>query len=257
LADCARDGRAAPAIACLFDRTLVGWHRDARPDVSYKLAHGFRGLFPRTDPRFEPRIARARDFGAERGIAELRALFERCTSTPVLIGPIHGDLKAANVRVRAADAIIIDFLQHGDGPLVFDAACLEASLLIDGFDDRRKLDRNSMSPQDLATLDSELHAWLASIETLYQDELLQQPFEHPHPKNRSCWFHGCVRQIRSYARQVQTAENQYAAALALAMLTKSIKDLPAKEPEASRRAIAYVLAERVLVNAFPEEDFSI
>ena len=259
LIECARAGRAAPAIACLFDRTLVGWHRSARKEreESCKLANGFRRIFPEMIGAFEPRLAQARALGAKKSLSELQALFECCTSTPVLVGPIHGDMHAANVRVRATDAILIDFLAHKRGPLVYDAAVLEASLLVEGFRDGREFDRASMSPERIAKMDSEIKEWLRSIETLYTDIPLQDALSHPNPKNASCWFHACVRQIRRYAREMQTGEHQYAAALALALLIKASKDLEAPEPEASRRAGAYVLGERVLVNTFgPKEAIS-
>jgi len=110
-----------------------------------------------------------------------------------------------------------------------------------------------MSPEEVETLDSEIREWVQSIETLYNDVPLVEPLKHPNPKNSSCWFHACVRQIRRYAQQMQSGENQFAAALALALLTKASKDLNAREPEDSRRAVAYVLAERVLVNTFRKD----
>lgn len=227
---CARDGRSASAIACLFDRTLRGWHRSTRLD-SRPLPEMLVHQFPREIPA--RRLARARELGGKevRDVGQLRVLFERCTSTPVLVGPIHGDLHAANVRVRATDAIVIDFYAHREAPLVYDAACLEASLLVEGFANDRIGD---------------IHAWLRSIEALYDHVSLNIAPAHANPKNVSSWFHSCVRQIRLYARQMEYSPHQYAAALGVALLAKAGKDPRASEPEASRRAAAYVLAERVL-----------
>lgn len=228
---CACQGRAATAIACLFDRTLLGWHRSPRK-VWSPLSAGLLQCFPsRINSN---RFARARVLGATRDLNALRAFFERCTSTPVLVGPIHGDLHAANVRVRATDAIVIDFFAHRDFPLLYDAACLEASLLVEGFADD---DRDS-------------EEWMLSLTPLYDKSLFDGTLAHPNPKERSCWFHACVRQIRRYARQWECGKHQYAAALAVALLRKAVKDKDAPEPEASRRAAAYVLAERVLWRAF-------
>lgn len=231
LRDCACEGRAAAAIACLFDRTLLGWHRSPNR-VQRSMAAGLAGFFPRKiDP---PRFALAEALGATRSLGQLRSLFDCCTSEPVLAGPVHGDLHAANVRVRATDAIVIDFFAHRDFPLVYDAASLEASLLVEGFaDDKRSIEE-----------------WQRSLASLYRASLFERTLLHPSPKDPSSWFHACIRQIRRYARQWECGENQYAGALAVALLIKATKDKQAAEPEASRRAVAYVFAEKLLVETF-------
>jgi hypothetical protein len=230
LCGCASEGRAATAIACLFDRTLLGWYRSATK-VSTPICTGLLQNFPRPRKISINRLARARALGATHDLDELRSLFLRCDSQPVLVGPIHGDLHAANVRVRATDAIVIDFCTHPNFPLVYDAACLEASLLVEGFADDKR----------------EIQEWLSSVSSLYDNPLLDGTLPYPNPKGRSCWFHVCVRQIRRYARQWECQEHQYASALAVALLRKAVKDKDAPEPESSRRAVAYVLAERVLL----------
>jgi hypothetical protein len=236
LRDCASQGRAATAIACLFDRTLLGWHRRWK-EVPVPLSRGLIQRFPRMRKISNARYARARALGATRDLDELRALFELCDSIPVLVGPIHGDLHAGNVRVRATDAIVIDFCAHLDFPLVYDAASLEASLLVEGFADDKR----------------EIQEWLTSVAPLYDHPVTGGRLPHPNPKDRSCWFHACVRQIRRYARQWECVGDQYAGALAVALLAKAVKDKSAPEPEASRRAAAYVLAERVLWTTFGEK----
>ncbi len=236
LCDCAPEGRSSPAIACLFDRTLLGWHRRAHP-VSTPISQGLLARFPRKINAI--RMTKARELGATLSIAALRALFERCTSTPVMVGPIHGDLHSGNVRVRATDAIVIDFVQHRDFPLVFDAACLEASLLVEGFASDRR------SPQE----------WLASLNPLYETSPLEgAAVNQANPKNRSFWFHSSVHQIRRYARQWECGPKQYAGALALALLIKAIKNPNALEPEAYRRAGAYLVAEKILVSSFGNQE---
>jgi hypothetical protein len=232
LRDCACTGRSATAIACLFDRTLAGWHRQAR-QVPQSLSAGLMGKFPFID-RASARMNRARELGAAQSLKTLKELFRRCTSQPVLVGPIHGDLHAANVRVRASDAIVIDFAAHRNLPLVFDAACLEASLLIEGFAGDHR----------------DAQEWLKSVQDIYSAPVLDAVRAHPNPKDRSFWFITSIHQIRRYARQWECGHDQYAAALALALLIKASKDLNAPEPEASRRAGAYVLAERVLSSTF-------
>jgi hypothetical protein len=139
------------------------------------------------------------------------------------------------VRVRATDAIVIDFFSHKKAaPVLCDAAALEASLLIEGFSgDRRQIEEIR-----------------ESIRSLYDGDPFDILAFRADPRNSSFWFHVCVQQIRRYARQWQCGPNQYAATLALAFLTKAKKDPQVEEPEASRRALAYVFAEQLLVNAF-------
>lgn len=227
---CAQAGRAAAAISCLFDRTLHGWHRIAQPAQRALLAE-----LPWPRRVNNERIARARELGATRTLDELHSLFAALDSQPVLYGPIHGDLHASNVRVRGADAIAIDFFAHGEGPLLRDAAALEASLLVDGLTNTaRKID---------------VRALLSSTLVLYEQPQLTDPLPACDPKDVVYWFHSCVRQIRLYARRMEYREHQYAAALAAALLMKAGKDSNAIEPEASVRALAYVLAESVLASA--------
>ena len=190
LADAARGGRAGPALACLFNRTLVGWHR-GRENVleSSQLARSFLRRFPRMKKKLEPGLARAHELGATKDLNELRCLFQRCVSLPVLVGPIHGDLHAKNVTFARLTQSSSISPRHDCGPLVYDAALLEASLLVDGFDEGRKEVREVMCPKQIDQLDSEIRNWLKSIKTLYDHVPLQESLIHPDPKNPSCWFH--------------------------------------------------------------------
>lgn len=237
LRDCARDGRAAYAIAGLFNRTLRGWHFNSKADESCSLADQLLEIFPNEIPTH--RLLRAKKLGALLEIEDLRKLFERCNLKPVRIGLIHGDLHAMNVLVRAADAIVIDFFKHDKKPLVYDAACLEAGLLIDSFtkDTKDKID------------EKDILAWLQSIEQLYDFSKYTAQM-YCHPKDSSYWFYTCVHQIRLYAIRMECHKGQYAAALALALLKKASKDLSFSDSMEYCRAGAYVLAERILVSTF-------
>lgn len=236
LRSCASDGRAALAIACLFNRTLHGWHsRFTEEPRSLVEIRDYRDkeYFPSAIP--EARLILANGLGAKKSLAELRTLFERCSELkPVFVAPIHGDLHGANVLVRGIDAIVIDFLSHYKGPLVYDAACLEAGLLVDGFADDER----------------DASEWLKSIMPLYDQSSLFGMPSYIHPKSPSAWFYACVRQIRLHARQMECVNGQYAAALAVILLKKSCKFKDFPERQASHRAAAYVIAERVLSRHF-------
>ena len=241
LNQCAFDGRSTAALAGLFDRTLIGWHRSGRRE-DRPFAGPLLRYFPRTINA--DRLSRAKQLGATLDLTALRTLFEKCQDAPVLVGRTHGDLHAANVRIRANDAVVIDFYAHRDNqPLILDAATLEASLLVDGF--------GAAPPTKGRIKKADLKAWFDSVHSLYKGEVLPidvSPKENP--KSKSFWFHSCVGQIRRQAREWAFTSNQYAAALALALLVKAKKDPNVPEPEATRRAAAYVFAERLLVTAF-------
>jgi hypothetical protein len=235
LRDCASDGRAVPAIANLFGRTLRSWQRLATPEdrsVPEYLGHLFPKEFP---PGREPLVRAA---GATKSIEELKALFMDRSSKPVLAGPVHGDLHATNVLVRSADSIVIDFEKvEFRWPLVFDAASLEGGLLVDGFvnDDRRVPDI------------------ILSVVQLYEDGVkLERQLSRDsrdvacHPKDASAWFYDCVHQIRLHARHMQRHPGQYATALALALIRKACNRHAFEGKKAELRAAAFFLAEKIL-----------
>jgi hypothetical protein len=111
-------------------------------------------------------------------------------------------------------------------------------LLVDGFEDE-----SLREGWDSKT-------WLDSVMSLYDATPLSMSPSHSNPKYEVSWFHECVRQIRLYAKPVELYPRQYAAALAVALLTKASKDERAHEPEHSRRAGAYVIAEKILTYTF-------
>lgn len=233
LNNCASQNRAISAIACLFNKTLHGWYHAAKPE-DIPLTKSLSFPFFRC-VKTDARINRAFQLGATKSPKELNDLFNQCsTELPVLVGPTHGDLHAKNIRVRETESILIDFCAYKTRPLVYDAAFLEASLLVDGFIN------GAVAPQLL----------IDSIKPLY----LNVHSEHHHrpkiPNDQTKWFYACVRQIRLHGKQMELTKKQYAAALSVALLLKASKDLDAIEPESSIRAVAYFLAETVLVSTF-------
>jgi hypothetical protein len=231
LTRCAVEGRATAAIACLFDRTLRGWHSAAT--LSPKPLHEWlSGAYPSMKTTFAPRLAISKQLGATKELIDLKSLFDSSDANKVKIGPIHGDLHAANVCIRANDAIVIDFCAHRSAPLVYDAASLEASLFVDGFRACEKVDVANLVEQLLP---------------LYECDPDCRIPAHPDLRDDYHWYRSAIRQIRIYGREMAVGDKQYAAALAVAFLVKATKDLGASEPENSLRAAAYVFAEHLLV----------
>lgn len=236
------DGRAAPAIACLFDRTLHGWHSYAIEESNQnRISNFLRNRLP--TKIFPSRIARAKEIHPNIDeYQSLKALFEtHCKNvSSMLIGQIHGDLHANNVRVRGSDAIAIDFFSHVDGPIILDVARLEASLLVDGF--THEYQRKPEAIQDIV-------GWLSSVGKLYDRACLHGAPAYIDPKDPIAWFHACVRKIRLYAWSTERERDKYALCLALALLEKSSKDGNALNPESTFRAAAYVFASRILTTS--------
>ena len=241
LRDCARDGRAGAAIGNLFSHTLRNWRDSAKEediDIRVHLAETIEKDVPKH------RNETIKKFGATKHVEELRDLILRNESKPTLVGILHNDLHATNVLVRANDAIIIDFEKLKEsGPLLYDVASLEGGLFVDGFigDQRGGLEL------------------LASIKSLYEPKAFDWKPSQFNISDRSAWFFECVRLVRMHAREMELANRQYARVLAAVLLKKSCnkedfdeldkKDKPAKGLTREQvRALAYVLAERILVS---------
>ena len=238
LRDCARDGRAVPVIANLFNSTLRAWHHGARREER-SLQELLSEELPLEIPTHRQKLVDR--YGAKRSPEELRRLFMLLDSRPVRVGVVHGDLHATNVLVRNQDAIVIDFEKvETRAPLLRDMASLEGGLFVDGFiGDRRTW-----------------QTLLKSVECLYVATAFEDTGSiHCPPSDGSAWFFDCVRQIRMQATQVEIPPRQYALALAVALMRKSCNKIDfsnkgAKARGLSResvRALAYLLAERILV----------
>jgi hypothetical protein len=229
LRNCVSSGRATAALGNLFGRTLRAWHSNARPD-DRPIAEGLRSFLPEAMP--QSRDALRRSMGSTSSLHDLKEVFlKKCSSKPFLMGTIHGDLNATNVLMRISDAIVIDFERLEENmPVVYDVASLEAALLVDcvGKDTRSTAE------------------WFNCIGPLYE---LGPKFDRPgdcHPRSESAWFFDCVRQIRLYGRLLERGPNQYAAALAVALVRKSCNDHKFDPRREQRRAAAFVMAERLI-----------
>lgn len=229
LKQCASGGRASHALGNLFNRTLRAWHNAATQDNARTVFECLAERYPAQIPEERGPLIRA--YGGRRSLQELRTTLEQLKSKPVLIGTIHGDLNASNILIRGGDAIIIDFEQLTEGmPLVYDAACVEAGLFVDGFVD------DARDPLEL----------LESVARLYESKRLFDWLKPCHPKDASSWFYECVRLIRLHAQQFEFDPHQYAAALAFAYIKKACNKHIFCDKRDELRALGYVLAERIL-----------
>jgi Ternary complex associated domain 9 len=230
LRDCASASRAVHAIGTLFNRTLAAWRHAARVD-DRSLPEALSG--PLLDEAAIPNFRKAtiRSLGATADLAYICQLLDQCRAKPILVGTIHGDLNATNILVRFSDAILIDFerLQEGQ-PLLYDAASVEAGLLVDGF------------AQDCRPISE----WLESLEPLYGSHEMFDWRVPCHPKDQSAWFFDCVREIRAHARQLELRKGQYATALALALVKKGCNPHAFHDRRDELRSAGYALGDRIL-----------
>lgn len=237
LCDCAKDGRAVPIIANLFNTTLRTW-RDNMTPIDTPLSEFLLARMPDDIP--DRRQEKIEDLGRTHTPKEISAIVSRLGSTPVFTGFVHGDLHALNVMVRGGDAIVIDFEKAEEGmPLLRDLASLESGLFVDGFIGDRRTSKEL----------------LRSLDCLYSREaLLGGRFDLCHPSDGSAWFVDCVRQIRIHAPQIERGYGQYALTLAAEYAKKACKDddFAGADPLVDRltgediRACAYILAQKIL-----------
>lgn len=230
LTACTREGRAVVTVPALFDRTLSGWHRGAAEEVR-TAAKNFDDR-PLDGDLSLKRQEEARALGASHSPDDLRQVVRRVGSAPWLVGWIHGDLHADNVRVRGNDAVLIDFPGVRRGALLRDPAALEVSLVVrsphDGHFDRV--------------------AWERVVRPLYDPAALAQPADacETSPTEEYLWLARCVRQVRRHAFGMERKQGQYALMLAHHLYRAATLDCDAGPDESFRRAMARVFVEKVL-----------
>jgi hypothetical protein len=115
----------------LFKETLGVLRQDqhtADPAVHHSVVEPLAGFckYSRIPP---PRVEGAKQFGGE--VHSPVSLWRKLLNLPArqwLRTSMHGDMDANNVRVRKADAIVIDFAHATNGPMCADLASLEVWL---------------------------------------------------------------------------------------------------------------------------------
>jgi len=228
-------GQAQVALNSLFDDALRAWRLQAycseHTVVDGPIAMGLKSEFDYRKVRPEY-VARAK---AEFDItSDPIALWEQLLSLRdqrYRTGPMHGDMHGNNVRVRAGDAIVIDFYSAKIGPIVADMANLETWV--------------SFSTPPDCTDERANTPWKDTVDRLYSPLGV---FEVPPPVadgSSLMWLWDFVRQLRSMACAARTCATEYESAVAVYMLRRAL--FPSANPcDQFRRTYAYVCAARLI-----------
>ena len=231
LLDIVKRGVAQSAIDSLFQDALRGW----RAQTHWSGGSGtverifdvdwFSGLKETKRERLNQYSRDARPLGFD---SEVSTIVEGLRSLPPIAhyrGLTHGDLHCGNVRVRAGEAILIDFHSVFKGALSSDPATLEVSLALE-------------VPGDET-------AWRAVMQELYCAGNLRTV---PKPRATNAAFHqlwDAVRQVRRYGLSEQISETEYSQAVAIQLLKKATYKRNSGEQE-SRRPLMIKLAAEIV-----------
>jgi hypothetical protein len=237
LLQCAISGRGAGVVSGLLDRTLAGWWRSAQ-----RLRVPFAVEIAKQLPNEieSARADEAKRVGAKHSLGDLRAHLRSFDEEYAWCGHLHGDLHAENVRIRGGDAVLIDFGKCTSGPVLYDPAALEASLLIGDVEAERR-----------AGHDVAVRSWERRARLLCEEIELGPATEGAPMGKRWDWLHAAVREIRLLAMSKQGAPDQYAIALGVALVRASARRVgdQRRPADSRRRAFAYVLGERLIMRA--------
>ena len=196
-------GHGGQALHSLFENAMRGWRLQGTSQagncVKEALSH-----FKWREPCPEV-VAHAKTLGSSRSTADIMALLETHCPANYFQAPMHGDLHARNVQVHGFDAILIDFLYTARGPMLWDHAQLDVSLMFD-------------PPNADFKWDS---AWDAVVAAAYKPEAMKHV---PTPKHRTeLGFHRLMaaRKVRHHALVEQASDYEYIALVALQLLKRS------------------------------------
>jgi len=227
LAELVRRGTAGLAVNSLFENALRGWRSQAylQPGaivVGPLLQDGaIRSWDERAQQQAESYAVEAKKQGALDTAAAIGALLDQLPNIRHRRGTIHGDLHGENVRVRASEAILIDFAAVEDfGALVMDPAALETSLVL-------KCTASASHPFDETD-------WIELVRALYSlENLVKLPdVRAPTAPMNELW--NVVRQIRRFGYSDQLTDLEYARAVAIQLLRHALRRRDDNEPRQRR-----------------------
>jgi hypothetical protein len=225
-------GRAEAAIRSLFTETLASW-RDpeaATRAESGSIAPSLGEVFNYLNVR-KSYLEAAAKLGFAREPQQVWEGFLNLPSRSWPRAPIHGDLHAENVRIRANDAILIDLAKATMGPPGADPACMEVWIAFE-------------IPPPCAQM--ERTVWLQTVQELFGCYQVMSP-PRPDPVVPNAWLRDAVIHTRRTAL-ASTPPVDYAITLALYLLRRASFSPAAVDTEcdAYRRTWAWILGCQLL-----------
>ncbi|MGH8293130.1 MAG: hypothetical protein ACRESA_06615, partial [Gammaproteobacteria bacterium] len=217
-------GYGAQILQSLFEDAMRGWRQQGKSIGGNCIEHAltkFKWREPHADV-----VALAKTFGASRSPEDLINLLKvRCPLT-YFEAPIHGDLHSRNVQVRGSDAILIDFLYTDRGPMLWDHAALDVSLMFDG-------------QKNVIKAGCE---WDSILMENYQPGAITRVPAPVHQTEPGYHRRMATRKVRHYALAEQVSDGEYTALVALQLLRHSGYYDP-KDGSPHEYARAYAFAE--------------
>lgn len=227
--DVARRGHASQAIFNLFSNTLGGWRGQGlrAPPVQGALWPVLvrAGIV-------DPKRVRAEYLeGAGVGVSQPDAIAARLggLQQAYRVGQIHGDLHAQNVRVKGADAILIDLASSQPGPLSADLAMLETWLAFEV----HPRDQSSGWRDDV---------WGVVIRKLYAADTFATQPSPCDGGDQYGWMWDAVRQIRGIGLLNQSCPTEYRTAVIAALMRRCMFECDTQAGH-FRRVTAYAIAD--------------
>jgi hypothetical protein len=239
-------GTGSTLIYSLFDKALGPWREQAyEPLYAAEITTPILSDIPWTfeedlvTPELLAKAQMLKDELVERVPLltgnQMEQLLDRLPARKHRVCTTHGDLNPCNILARGNDSILIDFYSTSDRRSVMaDPACLEAHLAF------------SVNDTDRATDDDT--SWADTVKTLYQPEYFLRPPEPAKRQDVREWLWNAVRQIRLLALSVEESEREYQTVLSIYLLRYAVfSSFQDDERTKTRRAFAYVMAERLLL----------
>lgn len=219
-------GTAAGAISSLFEDALRGWRTQAFLSASNEVKGSLspEGAVKARSEEHKDNLERcavgARKFGCALSGAAIGELIDSLPPITYRRALRHGDLHGENVRVRAGQAILIDFLQVDNGPLVDDPALLETSLVLN--------------------FKADFNEWKTVTEQLYLLAQLRALPSAKEPMAPLSELWNAVRQVRRYGLSDEVSRDEYARAVATQLLRHGLRNGGNRELPGRRSFLVYL-----------------
>ncbi len=215
-------------IAALFSSTLQQMYEGAR-QIDAPIPPS-RDLVRIKEPVTASRIAAAeRICGRDlKNSGELVDLADKIGSGPYWDGSIHGDLNVFNVLARGADAIVIDFEKSKSGPVLYDIACLEASLAVECLPDMA------------------FPEWYGLMKRIFTSDFPRHPTHDEDPHGEVGGLLSTIRSVRAQAGYWSRWEGQYPFFQALVLIQNASRGTSDDVSVCSRYAAFYAFADSIL-----------